>query len=224
MVFDSLQSIANMMATCAWIEVFPLRKTSFASRRLWDSLTALYKGILWYMLKIRSYLQRPTLRKHIYSLGVLVLIGGIGQFATASNPFTTGFQERFQKLRDLLQDVDNDRVLVRDENSEYNAHEHRSKLQDLEKVLVGMSPRMDALEDRVETIADQNINKMRYEDMDWVSRMPYSDHQADKYGKVTPGTGEWFLEHRKLKEWRDGKIPSVLWLRGSPGTGKTTLV
>jgi hypothetical protein len=39
----------------------------------------------------------------------------------------------------------------------------------------------------------------------------------------TPGTLTWILDHDSFSNWRTSEEPSVLWIKGSAGQGKTTL-
>ena len=38
------------------------------------------------------------------------------------------------------------------------------------------------------------------------------------------GTGDWFLVHKSFVEWHSGESPSIFWLSGKPGSGKTILL
>ena len=36
-----------------------------------------------------------------------------------------------------------------------------------------------------------------------------------------PGTTDWIMKHQKMKAWlQDGRGPTVLWLKGKPGSGE----
>lgn len=39
----------------------------------------------------------------------------------------------------------------------------------------------------------------------------------------TPGTLEWFLEVEAFVTWRSTDESAILWIKGSPGQGKTVL-
>lgn len=40
-----------------------------------------------------------------------------------------------------------------------------------------------------------------------------------------PGTTDWIMKHREMKAWlQDGRGPTTLWLKGKPGSGKSTIV
>ncbi|KAI0190179.1 hypothetical protein EV127DRAFT_389290 [Xylaria flabelliformis] len=48
------------------------------------------------------------------------------------------------------------------------------------------------------------------------------NHALETFGRLA-GSGEWFLKKPEFKEWRRSSSPSVLWLHGIPGSGKTKL-
>src|SRR5271155_1425151 len=53
----------------------------------------------------------------------------------------------------------------------------------------------------------------------WLSSLNFQASQNEFIQKRRKGTGEWFLESREFKEWRDG-TSEMLWC---PGDGKITV-
>src|ERR1700722_4577501 len=54
----------------------------------------------------------------------------------------------------------------------------------------------------------------------WLSSLNFQTSQNEFIQKREKGTGEWFLESREFKEWRDGES-EMLWC---PGDGKIIFV
>jgi hypothetical protein len=54
----------------------------------------------------------------------------------------------------------------------------------------------------------------------WLSSLNFQASQNEFIQKRRKGTGEWFLESREFKEWRDG-TSEMLWC---PGDGKIIFV
>ncbi|KIJ31548.1 hypothetical protein M422DRAFT_783749 [Sphaerobolus stellatus SS14] len=55
-----------------------------------------------------------------------------------------------------------------------------------------------------------------------ISPLEFNLQWEESLKRVTEGTGQWFLEHKKFIQWRD-EIGKILWCPGIPGAGKTVL-
>ncbi|KAF8521950.1 hypothetical protein BU17DRAFT_45376 [Hysterangium stoloniferum] len=84
--------------------------------------------------------------------------------------------------------------------------------------------RQSATDWRTQQMADRQGKKVHC----WLSsqkayeanQSQYRAHKARRHG----GTCEWLISDEKYKAWFNGSlIPSVIWLRGHPGSGKSTL-
>ena len=49
------------------------------------------------------------------------------------------------------------------------------------------------------------------------------DHLRDEYNLPQAGTGRWIFEDDRYRAWQESRESKLLWLCGSPGTGKTML-
>lgn len=49
--------------------------------------------------------------------------------------------------------------------------------------------------------------------LSWLSPVSFQDKQADVLQSVQPGTGKWFLESDKFRNWLSGDA-SLLWCPG----------
>ncbi|KAJ7483680.1 hypothetical protein FB451DRAFT_976648, partial [Mycena latifolia] len=58
--------------------------------------------------------------------------------------------------------------------------------------------------------------------LDWMSPLNFLQRQADVFGALQSGTGEWLLGEAGFQEWESGS-GKVLFCRGIPGAGKTIL-
>lgn len=65
---------------------------------------------------------------------------------------------------------------------------------------------------------------LKHEVLQWVAGASMSErHESScKARQYCPGSGDWVLEGKQLKDWKDADTPnnSVLWLHGIPGAGK----
>ena len=60
--------------------------------------------------------------------------------------------------------------------------------------------------------------------LNWISSQPYLAHHTQNNKDVLPGTGQWLFNDPIFKQWRSDSSPSVLWLHGISGSGKSKLV
>ncbi|KAJ7444171.1 ankyrin repeat domain-containing protein [Mycena latifolia] len=58
--------------------------------------------------------------------------------------------------------------------------------------------------------------------LDWMSPLNFFQRQADVFGALQSGTGEWLLSNTVFQDWESGS-GKVLFCRGIPGAGKTVL-
>lgn len=56
-----------------------------------------------------------------------------------------------------------------------------------------------------------------------LNRPPFSDIRSRKVDNPAEGTLQWFFKSEIFRSWRDEKKSSSLWIRGSPGQGKSVL-
>ena len=69
-----------------------------------------------------------------------------------------------------------------------------------------------------------NLNRQEeLEILNWLTEIDYGPQHSDFLRKWQPGTGQWFLESTKYRNWW-GSSQQTLFCPGIPGAGKTTLV
>ncbi|KAK0704346.1 hypothetical protein B0H67DRAFT_348118 [Lasiosphaeris hirsuta] len=72
---------------------------------------------------------------------------------------------------------------------------------------------MDYFEDE-----DEQLDRL-----EWISPPTHSDHHENYNTERTTNTCEWLLQHEAFRAWERSSQSAILWLRGSPGTGKTMI-
>ncbi|KAK8157520.1 hypothetical protein BKA80DRAFT_303504 [Phyllosticta citrichinensis] len=79
-------------------------------------------------------------------------------------------------------------------------------------------------DEKLESIFTEHLNAKKQEEiLKSVSAIPYEQHHSSlRHGRI-PESGRWLLKKDVFQRWQDKKSPSVLWLRGIPGSGKTKL-
>ncbi|KAK8241480.1 hypothetical protein HDK77DRAFT_510348 [Phyllosticta capitalensis] len=77
-----------------------------------------------------------------------------------------------------------------------------------------------------QTINNYHPNKSTDNEMDdfcqWLSPLDFSGSYEQNRDKVTPGTGQWFIDSEQFTSWRSKKTQN-LWCYGKPGTGKSSI-
>lgn len=53
---------------------------------------------------------------------------------------------------------------------------------------------------------------------------PYEKHLFQMMEAIEKGTSQWLFQNPAVKDWRSGTDCNILWLTGSPGMGKTSLI
>ncbi|KAG8530264.1 uncharacterized protein KY384_004765 [Bacidia gigantensis] len=102
--------------------------------------------------------------------------------------------------------------------------EERCSQQKVEGILEDISSPIRNTESQVALIYVRLDSDRQLEILRWLSTVPYQQHQNQHFRQVLQGTGTWFLEDSRLRQWHDSNDSCVLWLRGDPGFGKTKLI
>ncbi|RDW56912.1 hypothetical protein BP5796_12979 [Coleophoma crateriformis] len=109
----------------------------------------------------------------------------------------------------------------------------KQMLLSFEEPLLGLAPQVQYIVDDIAGMAStistsfQGLNfvtvakKKRV--LRWLSRTQYSEHHLNNRKFRSEGSGEWLLKTEKFKDWKSRPESAVLWLHGSPGSGKTFL-
>jgi Cdc6-like AAA superfamily ATPase len=71
-------------------------------------------------------------------------------------------------------------------------------------------------------IEDMKIREERERIVQWLMGADPSTNHNSARKKHQSGTGDWLLNLKEFKQWRDGE-GGILWLSGIPGAGKTVL-
>jgi Cdc6-like AAA superfamily ATPase len=69
-----------------------------------------------------------------------------------------------------------------------------------------------------------NLVAKREKLLRWLSIVPYAKHHRLKRSEYLEGSCKWLLGLEKYQQWKASSVSSVLWLRGTTGSGKSVLV
>ena len=75
----------------------------------------------------------------------------------------------------------------------------------------------------ISQLHDQLQQQERLEVFRWLSTVPCEAHHKQSCKKILDGTGRWLLESPTFLEWQKSSASALLWLNGTPGSGKSKL-
>lgn len=102
--------------------------------------------------------------------------------------------------------------------------EERESHQQLNTLLENLSKPIKRMEGELADVGDWLSAEGKTKVLQWFSPLPYQQYHIQASTDVLAGTGHWLLRDERLKTWASSSSPSILWLRGPPGFGKTKLV
>lgn len=102
--------------------------------------------------------------------------------------------------------------------------EERESHQQLKILLENLSNPIKRMEAELADVHDWLSAEGKTQILQWFSPLPYQQYHVQASTDVLAGTGDWLLRDQRLKTWASSSSPSILWLRGPPGFGKTKLV
>lgn len=102
--------------------------------------------------------------------------------------------------------------------------EERESHQQLNALLDDLSRPIKRMEAELTDVHDWLSAENKTHILQWFSPLPYQQYHVQASTDVLAGTGDWLLRDERFKTWGGSSSPSILWLRGPPGFGKTKLV
>ena len=157
--------------------------------------------------------------------------GDIERMARSNIMFLDDFKQNSERLSSCESEVRRCGHIVelerqKETQADTKAMSNRDSMtrQQLRAALQEMSDPIKRAERSLGNISDKLNEDQRLEILQWISPIPYQKHQKEHFRQALEGTGVWFLEDDRLKAWLDSSQSTLLWLRGNPGVGKTTLV
>ncbi|TRX91334.1 hypothetical protein FHL15_007756 [Xylaria flabelliformis] len=221
----SLENLASIMAQCYIIESVYLNgresKIPKLSTQLTESVINLYAAILRYLADLVQYFNLSTGKRILKSIGQ-----SQKDFQTKYSPINHAL-ETFGRLAGVAQaaklgeGLDLIESLQKQLDDIYARDEKESIW--LKTTFERLQQPIDRIDTRLQEISDGLGREDRLRILNAISKIPYNTHHKEERNGRVEGSGEWFLKKPEFKEWRRSSSPSVLWLHGIPGSGKTKL-
>ncbi|KAI8953944.1 hypothetical protein F4801DRAFT_587878 [Xylaria longipes] len=224
-IIISLENLASIVAQCHIIESVYIggreSKTPGLTNQLTESIVNLYAAILQYLADIIQYFARSTWKRILKSIGQSQT-----DFQAKYLPVERAF-ENFGRIAgithgatlihglDLIESI-HKQLKHRNVRDESEPEWLKPAIEQLRQPIVRFDTRLQNLED---SMRERDREKI----LGAISNIPHGTHHKQASEGLVEGSGVWFLEKLNFKEWRTSSSPSVLWLHGIPGSGKTKL-
>ena len=103
-------------------------------------------------------------------------------------------------------------------------HKQYAEILSIRGQLAGLNQPVIRVEKMVQSTS-ASIDRAEIEHiLDWASEIPFQKHFRLAREKALAGTGEWLFRHPEFTAWQNCSQSQILWLHGSAGTGKSTLL
>lgn len=214
---------------CAIIEKLYLRSSSEATLELRKAITEIYAATLRFLAKsLRFYDSNTAGKSWIYIQEALRLIMSLARALKTIVSAGNEFREHLNNIDQAEREVKKWSAWVDAENSR-NGFETLSLMErSHHELLIGqlrnMNEPISRMENHLLDLRDDLDSVQRTDILSWMSPIPYIKHHSQTKKDILVGTGQWFLNSHQLLEWRQSSSSSILWLRGTPGSGKSKLM
>jgi NACHT domain len=189
------------------------------AKELQDGLTAHYRAILVFLAKVTQHYTKHTAVRIIQSVV----------------PDFDALQSTYESIVSTQASLDRLCALVSGENIQAlsgsltrlrleQAEEHGKLHDKLERLLWTLLTPINRLDFGMNSLHDNLDRQTKSKILRAISTQPYGAHQKAVAKDRLPGSGQWLLELQSYQDWRTESSPSVLWLHGMPGCGKSKLV
>lgn len=229
---------------CALREILYLNNSHEVSKQLESNIVRLYVTILDFMHGARKYFEAKTISESSpgptsqESGSDLVSVGRIlASVVKSGDQVIALLQPAAQQASDVVitsglidsQVQSESYTIIKDikDNSEASLKSHawlRQQLQENERLVEVLNVNHKETNLRFDSIDERAKQQNRLKLLQWLSSVPYREHHQKELNDVLKNTGSWFLESQKYRSWKDSSETAVMWLHGSPGTGKSKLM
>ncbi|KAH8589487.1 hypothetical protein B0O99DRAFT_333678 [Bisporella sp. PMI_857] len=200
-VIESAELIAELICRCAIFEDVYLQPSSPVGDELQRALVNLYVAVMVYLSKVKGYFDQ-NLAKRALKSGLLAI---------------SDLETSFSAIAPAQEIVDRCSNIV-------GMRDHIEKHKELKELLGCINSPLKRLTEDFKRFKDGFETSKRAEILLWVSPEPYLQHHEQSKKEALSGTGQWLLEDPIFDRWKKESVPSILWLHGIPGSGKSKLV
>lgn len=240
---EGLEVVLHLIVRYEVVERLYLNGQGSVQRRLGYLLVDLYATVLMYLLGTHRYYCRNTAKRVALSIfqgretGTIEYLGIIKRkqdeidryLSLISDGILSNIDKTMSSLMDGLKDLNRHKEDLEQFGSIMNEMKGNQLVLErerglLESVLRDLNEPVNRTASQLSSIDDYLKEEERLKVFEWLSHVPYMRHHRSKAKALLPGSGQWLLRKPEWMEWMESSSPSILWLHGIPGSGKSMLV
>ena len=172
--------------------------------------------------------------KNLVDLYASILLYQVAAACHCKRSTFSRFLRNLPKVDDwakMLDDIDRKDTVCKDLASVFDSREQREQNSTLQSIFQELDKRLESMQSRMLDKERESTRADNARILSWICDcIPGRDHQDvmvhKKMGAQYAHSGQWLLYHNDFLAWRYGEDHGLttLWVYGSVGTGKTSLV
>lgn len=215
-VFDGIELIVSLIGKYAIFEEIYLQEKTPATDILKPAITKLYASVLTFLAEAKNYCVQKT--------GIRILKGvlNIGQRDMAK--LSQNIQDDQVAVDEIARLVDAEYLRKEAQNLKALSPEAALRNENMRKALAQLDTPIQHVNDQLEALVKDQERAKKFEILGWISKMPYNQHHETVRSGRLEDSRLGLFDLPEYMNWRKSRQPSLLWLHGIPGSGKSKLV
>ncbi|KUJ19467.1 uncharacterized protein LY89DRAFT_491450 [Mollisia scopiformis] len=212
-VYDQLEKITNLIGRYGIFEELYLEESSKASNLLKKAIVKLYASVLTFLAEAKRYYAQDTAKRMAKNI---LQISDWDVDKLADN-----IQSEQACVDEIARLIDAESLRNASQGIKRLSKGAREHKEELRKALGDLG--IDHINDQLTVLTKDLASTKKRELLDWISKIPYSEHHESVRKGRLKGSGIWLFEQTQYEEWRKSTSSSLLWIHGIPGSGKSNL-
>ena len=226
-MLESMETVPKLLTHYMVIERVYDGETSDSAQAVQESLLNFYIAILNYLVEAINYFDRHSLSRAFRNLDnrVTSLLDSVYEAKHTVDDYAAHANAELERRGLEWLQLTNDRIWNQMEQNKRTEQEAR---QHFDEIITETQTSLQSLGEQVSDFRADVHNRWNEERaqqiLKWVSPITVEPYHAIVQSNRLDSTGVWLLQDPKLTQWMKSSQSSIIWLRGSVGHGKTTLV
>lgn len=214
-VLEGIEQVSRIITYYYVVERIYLQEKNEITVKLKASIVEFYATVLSFLVRVRDFFAMSTAARALQ---------GVFDW---NHKFQSGIEAMHRQEVDVVRYtelVDGERQKALGKRLSQLTLGEQQRFDSLSNALQILKRPIDRMDAHLQTLQDGIDIEQRVEILQWVSKMPYMQHHYQTRKDILPRSGAWFLNDKQLYLWYHSSSSSIMWLHGSPGTGKSKLV